>query len=111
VARDNDTRPCRYSACTGTQRFTTIAALGGMPGWECSEGRAHVEREGSVDFSDEGRAGRIDVILSDLHFLEDQAARIRNRNDRELLDIQIRLVISRVQAERDHIKYPPRTAS
>jgi hypothetical protein len=111
VPRENDTRPCSYSSCQGTQRFTSIAATGGMPGWECSEGRAHVEREGRLDFSDKGRAGRIDAILSDLHFLEDQAARIRNRNDRDQLNIQIRLVISRVQAERDHIKYPPRAAS
>ena len=111
MPRENDTRPCRYAACQGIQRFTTIAAMGGMPGWECSQSLAHVEREGHLDFSDEGRAGRIDVILSDLHFLEDQAARIRNRNDRDQLNIQIRLVISRVQAERDHIKYPPRTAS
>ena len=109
MPRENDTRPCTYSGCTGTQRFTTIVALGGMPGWECSEGPAHGERESSLDFSDQRRSARMDVILQDLHFLEDQAARIGNRNDRELLNIQIRLVISRVQAERDLIKCPPQS--
>jgi hypothetical protein len=111
VASENDTRLCRYFECKGTQRFTTIAALGGMPGWECSEERSHVERAWSLDFSDEGRAGRIDAILSDLHLLEHQAAGIGDQDDRELLNLQVRVVISRVQAERNRIKFPPQTAS
>jgi hypothetical protein len=111
VASENDTRLCRHFECKGTQRFTTIAALGGTPGWECSEERSHVERSWSLDFSDEGRAGRIDAILSDLQLLEHQAADISDRNDKEVLNIQVRVLISRVQAERDRIKFPPQSTA
>ena len=30
VASENDTRPCTYFGCMGTQRFTTIVALGDL---------------------------------------------------------------------------------
>jgi len=106
VANENDTRRCTYFGCAGTQRFTTIAALGGMPGWECSEDRAHVEQESRLDFTAQGRATRIDAILRDLRLLEQQAGGISTPSERELLHRHIRVVIARVQAERNHIEFP-----
>lgn len=106
VASENDTRPCTYFGCQGTQRFTTVVALGGMPGWECSEERTHVQQESRLDFTAQGRATRIDTILEDLRLLEQEAAGISTVSERELLNSHIRAVIARVQAERNHIEFP-----
>ena len=106
VTSEYEIRACHYFECKGTQRFTPTAALGGFPGWECSEDRNHFEREQRVDFRAHARAERIDAILTDLHVLERQVARISDVNDKGLLNTQIRLVISRVQAERSRIVLP-----
>ena len=106
VANENDTRPCTYFGCLGTQRFTTVAALGGMPGWECSEDRAHVEQESRLDFTAQGRATRIDAILDDLRLLEQEAGGISTPREKERLNRHIRVVIARVQSERNHIEFP-----
>lgn len=100
VASENDARPCTYFGCMGTQRFTTVAALGGMAGWECSEDRAHVEQDSRLDFTAQGRATRIDAILNDLRLLAQETAGISPPRECELLNTHIRLLIARVQAER-----------
>jgi hypothetical protein len=106
VANENDTRPCTYFGCPGTQRFTTIVAPGGMPGWECSEERAHAQQESRLDFTAQGRATRIDAILKELRLLEQEAAGISTQSERDVLNSHIRAVIARVRAERNHIEFP-----
>jgi hypothetical protein len=106
LAIENDTRACTYFGCQGTQRFTTILALGGMPGWECSEERTHVQQESRFDFDAQGRATRIDAILTDLRLLELEAAGSNTLTEKERLNSHIRGVIARVQAERSHIEFP-----
>jgi len=106
VASENDTRPCAYFGCPGTQHFTTIVALGGMVGWECSEERTHVQQESRLDFTAQRRATRIDAILNDLRLLEQEAAGIRTLKERDLLNSHIRAVIARVRAERNDIEFP-----
>jgi hypothetical protein len=90
-----------YFGCMGTQRFT---AEGGRPRWECSEDRDHFEP--TIDFSDEGRAKRMDIILNDLRVLEHEASSVRDPLEREQMGRHIRLLTARMQAERNHIKFP-----
>lgn len=108
MPRENNARPCTHFGCIGTQRFSETAAQGGRPGWECSQDRNHFESELSIDFSAEGRANRMDAILNDLHLLEEEVATIRDPAKQRLLNTHMRLLISRVQAERTHINFPGR---
>ena len=102
---ENDARPCTHFGCMGTQRFSETGAESGQPGWDCSEDREHFEPQPVLDFSDEGRASRIDSLLNDLRLLKEEAANLRNPGDAERLQQRTRLLIAGVQAERNHIKF------
>jgi hypothetical protein len=103
VASENDARPCAHFGCSGTQRFTSVAALGGMPGWECTGDREHLELEARLDFSARGRAARMDALLNDLDVLKEEIDGIKDPVQRESIHRHVRLLISSVQTERNHV--------